>query len=102
MSRPTYPLVVSALFGAALLAITLWLVPAETDLWRKVLVGILSITLGYHLVTAMISPPAKGRHWLECLAFPLMMLGFLNVPNTMGWVLLAAGFFWRVLLQRFL
>lgn len=92
----------SACFGAVLLAITWWLIPAETDLWRKVLVGILSVTLGYHLVTAMISPPAKGRLWLECLAFPLMMLGFLSVPNAMGWVLLATGFLWRTLLSRFL
>lgn len=88
--------------AAVLLVTVLWCLPAATDLWRKVMVGIFSVSLGYHIVTAIMSPVSKGRVWLECLAFPMLMLGILSVPAAMGWVLLASGMLWRALIRRLL
>lgn len=90
---------------ASLLAVVTWgLWPQDSALWRKAAALCLSMGLGFQIAAA-----ARARHlgrigavaaWLECGAFPLVMLAFLHLPSTLGWVLLAGGWSWRFLVKN--
>ena len=100
MNRYHTPLILRTILGIALLTLTLGFVPPEIDIWRKVLLGIVSVTLGFHIAAALQATATKGQIWAECLAFPMVMLGLLTVPLPMGWVLLAAGVCWRPMVSQ--
>jgi len=102
MSRPSTNQLLHVALAAGLLATVIFLIPANTDWWRKSLIIIMSVTAGYHLATAIITSPIKLSLWLECLAFPMVMMGVMMVPSSMGWLLLLTGIFWRAVVGRVL
>ena len=102
MSRPSTNQLLHVALAAGLLATVLVLMPTDTDWWRKALIIIMSVTAGYHLATAINTSPIKLSLWLECLAFPMVMMGVLMLPTGMGWLLLLTGIFWRTVVGRVL
>ena len=88
------------LLAVASLSVAMWLTPSELDLWRKIVIGILNITLGFHAASALLAGAQGVKRWLECLAFPMLMLGFAYVPSGPGWMMLITGWVWRVIVGR--
>ncbi len=102
MSRPNNPFVLHTILGIVCLIIVLLLLPEGTDLWRRVVAGILSVGLGHHLARAILPSATRAARillWLESLAFPLLILAFQSLPETQGWLLLATGMSWRFLVS---
>ncbi|MES2596739.1 MAG: hypothetical protein V4662_15460 [Verrucomicrobiota bacterium] len=99
MSRPSNPFVLHTLLGIACLVAVMFLLPEGTELWRKVFAGIFSVTLGFQLGRALQgndSGPARIKLWLEALAFPMLILAFLRLPEWSGWLMLAMAVIWRL------
>jgi|GEM_PF-1611955 len=90
---------------ALLLALGMWFMwPKESELWRKGVALILSVSLGFQIAAA-IAAIKQGRvaalkAWLECGAFPLVMAAFLFIPTVQGWLLLISGWAWRFLVRN--
>lgn len=104
MSRPANPFVLHTLAGIVCLIAVMLLLPEGTALWRRILAGIFSITLGHQIGVALTcARPGRAGYisaWLECLAFPLLILAVLKIPDLPGWILAAAGVLWRPLVAR--
>lgn len=85
----------------ALAAATAWLWPEGLALWRRIMVLILSVALGFHMAAALqVRGVAAARTWLECVAFLLVMGAALHLPSAFGWLLLLIGWFWRFLVRN--
>ncbi len=85
---------------ALICLVSVWLIlPTGLELWRKAICGILSVSLGYQIAAALRSNSKALRiqSWLECVAFPIVMMAFVFLPTLNGWILLGLGFGWRFL-----
>lgn len=103
MARAHNPFVFHTLAGIVCLVVVMFLLPEGTAMWRRLLAGVFSITLGHQIgvacVTAHSSSAARASAWLECLSFPLLIAASLKIPTLPGWILVAAGILWRPLLR---
>ncbi len=97
------------ILGRMLLAAVLcggawWLWPVEHALWRRVvavmLAGGLSFQVAASLWSASQGRAAALKAWLECGAFPLVMMGVYFLPEARGWILLVGGWSWRFLVRN--
>jgi len=81
------------------LTLVLLVLPASLDLWRKGMCGVLSVSLGYQIATALrtVGKAERLKSWLECASFPIVMAAMLHLPETNGWILLGLGVAWRFL-----
>ncbi|TDU70727.1 hypothetical protein EI77_02775 [Prosthecobacter fusiformis] len=101
--------VIKALWGRILAAVMMGIItaclwPESSDGWRKVAGIILSVGLGFQITTAIGAarqgPAAAIMAWLDCAAFPLVMVAFLHLPSLQGWLLLISAWAWRLLVKN--
>jgi hypothetical protein len=101
MTSPIAPFRLPILMALICLVIVWFILPTGLELWRKAICGILSVSLGYQIAAALrsTSKALRIQSWLECVAFPIVMVAFIFLPSLNGWILLGLGFGWRFLVR---